>query len=79
MKLDALHCALLAAIVLIAVYVSGSFREGFDIPYVRVEKMRWKRHPSNPFVTEGEHAIDWKQRSDKKKTNQFGHVPEGVV
>ena len=28
MKLDSLHCALLVAIVLLAVYVFGSFREG---------------------------------------------------
>ena len=28
MKLDAFHCALLVAIVLLAVYAFGSFREG---------------------------------------------------
>ena len=31
MKLDTLHCALLVAIVLLAVYGFGSFRESVDI------------------------------------------------
>ena len=29
LRLDAFHCALLVAIVLLAVYVFGSFREGY--------------------------------------------------
>ena len=30
LKLDAFHCALLVAIVLLAVYAFGSFREGYN-------------------------------------------------